>query len=50
MTLPGHRRVARALRAGGPEVVEVSTEELPELKPARHWCGSRRSASITRRR
>jgi len=30
---PTHRKVARALRAGGPEVVEVSIEELPELKP-----------------
>jgi NADPH2:quinone reductase len=27
------RRVARALRAGGPEVIEVSVEELPPLKP-----------------
>lgn len=33
MTLPTQRRVARALRAGGPEVVEVGIEELPELKP-----------------
>ncbi len=28
-----HRRVARALRPGGPEVIEVSDEELPPLKP-----------------
>ena len=27
------RRVARALRAGGPEVIEVSDEELAPLKP-----------------
>jgi len=27
-----HRRVARALRAGGPEVIEVGDEELPALK------------------
>ncbi len=27
------RRVARALRAGGPEVIEVGVEELPPLKP-----------------
>jgi NADPH:quinone reductase len=26
------RRVARALRAGGPEVIEVSVEQLPQLK------------------
>ena len=26
------RRVARAMRAGGPEVIEVASEELPELK------------------
>ena len=32
MTLPGARRVARALRAGGPEVIEVASEELPGLK------------------
>src|SRR5665213_2478353 len=32
MNQPGHHRVARALRAGGPEVVEVVVEELPELK------------------
>jgi NADPH2:quinone reductase len=29
-----HRRVARALRAGGPEVIETGTEELVPLKPA----------------
>jgi NADPH2:quinone reductase len=28
-----HRRVARALRAGGPEVVEVELEEIAPLKP-----------------
>jgi NADPH2:quinone reductase len=28
-----NRRVARALRAGGHEVIEVSNEELPSLKP-----------------
>jgi len=27
-----HRRVARALRAGGPEVIEVAVEELPALR------------------
>jgi NADPH:quinone reductase len=27
------RRVDRALRAGGPEVIEVTVEELPPLKP-----------------
>jgi NADPH2:quinone reductase len=27
-----HRRVARALRAGGPDVIEVGVEELPPLK------------------
>ena len=27
------RRVARALRAGGPEVIEVGMDELPPLKP-----------------
>src|SRR5260370_30807465 len=27
------RRVARALRAGGPEVIEVGIEELAPLKP-----------------
>src|SRR5712692_5744901 len=27
------RRVARALHAGGPEVIEVSVEEVPPLKP-----------------
>jgi NADPH:quinone reductase len=33
VTLPFERRVARALRAGGPEVIEVGIEELPGLKP-----------------
>jgi NADPH2:quinone reductase len=33
MTAPTQRRVAKALRAGGPEVVEVGIEELPDLKP-----------------
>ncbi|MGA7410850.1 MAG: zinc-binding dehydrogenase [Bryobacteraceae bacterium] len=33
MSPVNHRRVARALRAGGPEVIEVSNEELPSLKP-----------------
>lgn len=33
MNLPAHRRVARALRPGGPEVVEVGTAELLPLKP-----------------
>jgi len=28
-----HRRVARALRAGGPEVIEVEVEEIALLKP-----------------
>src|SRR6516225_6327950 len=28
-----HRRVARALRAGGPEVIEVKVEETPPLRP-----------------
>jgi NADPH2:quinone reductase len=32
MKLPTHRRVARALRAGGPEVIGISREALPELK------------------
>jgi len=31
--LPTQRRVARAVRAGGPEVVEAGVEELPALKP-----------------
>jgi NADPH:quinone reductase len=31
--LPTRRRVARAVRAGGPEVIEVAVEELPPLKP-----------------
>jgi len=30
---PTHRRVARALRAGGPEVIEVETEEIAPLGP-----------------
>jgi NADPH2:quinone reductase len=29
---PGQRRFARALRAGGPEVIDVCVEELPPLK------------------
>src|ERR1051325_6991980 len=29
MNQPTQRRVARALRAGGPEVIEVSGEQLP---------------------
>jgi NADPH:quinone reductase len=34
MTIPvTQRRVARALRAGGPEVIEVGVEELAPLKP-----------------
>jgi NADPH2:quinone reductase len=33
VTLPAERRVARASRAGGPEVIEVGIEELPALKP-----------------
>jgi NADPH2:quinone reductase len=32
MSADGQRRVARALRAGGPEVIEVGVEELPPLK------------------
>jgi NADPH:quinone reductase len=28
-----HRRVARALRAGGPEVIEIEVEEVAPLKP-----------------
>lgn len=32
MNQPTQRRVARALRAGGPEVIEVAVEELPPLK------------------
>ncbi len=31
MNQPTQRRVARALRAGGPEVIEVAMEELPPL-------------------
>jgi NADPH2:quinone reductase len=33
MSFPARRRVARALRAGGPEVIEITTEDLPPLKP-----------------
>src|SRR5215475_12898437 len=33
MNPPAHRLVARALRAGGPDVIEVGVEELPPLKP-----------------
>jgi D-arabinose 1-dehydrogenase-like Zn-dependent alcohol dehydrogenase len=33
VTVPGERRVACALRAGGPDVISVEREELPELKP-----------------
>src|SRR5215467_11437490 len=32
MSTPTQRRVARALRAGGPEVIEVDVEDLPPLK------------------
>src|SRR6516162_8470450 len=32
MNQPAQRRVARALRAGGPEVIEVGLEELPPLR------------------
>jgi NADPH2:quinone reductase len=32
MNHPIQRRIARALRAGGPEVIEVGVEELPPLK------------------
>jgi NADPH2:quinone reductase len=32
MSQPAQRSVARALRAGGPEVIEVGMEELPPLK------------------
>jgi NADPH2:quinone reductase len=32
MNQPSQRSVARALRAGGPDVIEVSVEELPALK------------------
>src|SRR5580704_9060612 len=31
MNQPAQRRVARALRAGGPEVIEVGVEQLPPL-------------------
>lgn len=33
MSQPALRRVARALRAGGPEVIAVDAEDLPALKP-----------------
>lgn len=33
MSIINQRRVARALRAGGPEVIEVGVEELAPLKP-----------------
>ena len=33
MTTPRRRRVARALRPGGPEVIEVGEEDLAPLKP-----------------
>src|SRR5215472_12104242 len=33
MSQPTERRVARALRAGGPEVIEVTVEELTPLGP-----------------
>jgi NADPH:quinone reductase len=33
MSLIAQRRVARALRAGGPEVIEVGVEELAPMKP-----------------
>src|SRR5215475_9200576 len=32
MNPPAHRLVARALRAGGPDVIEVGVEELPPLR------------------
>src|SRR5215468_12475462 len=32
MNQPAQRLVARALRAGGPEVIEVGAEELPPLR------------------
>src|SRR5262249_27996565 len=32
MTQPTQRRVARALRPGGPEVIEIGLEELPPLR------------------
>src|SRR5215472_10418353 len=32
MSTPTQRRVARALHAGGPEVIEVDVEDLPPLK------------------
>jgi NADPH:quinone reductase len=33
MSAPVHRRVARPLRAGGPEVIEVGVEEVAPLRP-----------------
>ena len=33
MNQPAQRLVARALRVGGPDVIEVGVEELPPLKP-----------------
>ena len=33
MNQPTQRSVARALRAGGPDVIEIGLEELPPLKP-----------------
>lgn len=33
MSIPTHRRLARALRPGAPEVIEVGTENLSSLKP-----------------
>ena len=33
MNQPVQRRVARALRVGGPEVIDVGVEELPPLRP-----------------
>src|SRR6516165_1482000 len=32
MNRPTQRRVARALRPGGPEVIQVDVEELPSLR------------------
>lgn len=32
MATPTHRRIARAIRAGGPDVIEVGVEELAPLK------------------
>ncbi len=36
-----HRRVARALRAGGPEVIEVGIEDLAPLREAAELVGTR---------